>query len=182
MINATTPCVLCDADLTGLPHVRNEKGRVICATCTSEIVERLTETRIPKGRPHSHETVAAMREMWDRGNTATKIGRAFGVSRSTITGVAARHGFPKRMDAPIVVRRAEWVARQAILGETDTLLTESPKDAAMARYKAALVTAAQDHTAVYNVWDPTYQAACDAAEATYKTEMADIARNKTHDA
>lgn len=113
MIKATTPCVLCDADVTGLPHVRNEKGRVICATCTSEIVERLTETRIPKGRPHSPEAIAAMREMWDRGLTATVIGRAFGVTRSTITGVAARNGFPKRLDAPIVARRAEWAARQA---------------------------------------------------------------------
>jgi hypothetical protein len=73
-------------------------------------------------------------------------------------------------------------AYRAIRGETDTLLTESPEDAAMARYKAALVTAAQDHTAVYNVWNPTYQAACDAAETTYKAEMADIARNKPHDA
>lgn len=54
-----------------------------------------------------------MRAMWDRGDTATKIGRAFGVSRSVVTGIAARFGFPKRLDAPIVVRRAEWVARQA---------------------------------------------------------------------
>ena len=113
MIKATTPCVLCDADVTGLPHVRNEKGRVICAACTSEIVERLNETQIPKGRPHSARTIAAMRVMWDRGDTATVIGRAFGVSRSAITGVAARNGFPKRLDAPIVVRRAEWMARQA---------------------------------------------------------------------
>jgi hypothetical protein len=113
MIKATTPCVLCDADVTGLPHVRNDKGRVVCAGCASEFAERLTETRIPYRRRHDVETIEAMREMWGRGLTATVIGRAFGASRSVVTGIARRHRFPLRLDAPIVVRRAEWMARLA---------------------------------------------------------------------
>lgn len=52
---------------------------------------------------HSDETIARARELWAMGLSTSEIGRAMGVNKNVIVGIAHRNGFPGR---PSPIKRA----------------------------------------------------------------------------
>lgn len=50
-----------------------------------------------------HDKIGTARSLWDDGLSAAEIGRRVSVSKSTLLGLARRHGFPSR-SSPIVPR------------------------------------------------------------------------------
>jgi hypothetical protein len=54
------------------------------------------------------EAIAEVRVLWDQGLTLRVIGERLGISRGTVSGVADRHGFTRRVE-PEMIRA--WKAR-----------------------------------------------------------------------